>query len=58
MEKTFNCPICNNSSWEQIGKMAYNSKDHREGTIIFNELAECFEGYDGTSWKKISWEDK
>ena len=37
MEKTFNCPICNNSSWEQIGKMAYNSKDHREGTIIFND---------------------
>lgn len=33
-------------------------KKPKKGTIIFNELAECFEGYDGTSWKKISWEDK
>ena len=29
----------------------------KKGTIIFNEVSKKFEGYDGTEWKTIKWED-
>lgn len=29
----------------------------KKGTIIFNEVSEKFEGYDGTEWRTIKWED-
>lgn len=28
------------------------------GTIIFNDQAGCFEGFDGVSWKKLKWGDE
>ena len=29
----------------------------KKGTIIFNEVSKKFEGYDGTEWRTIKWED-
>ena len=29
----------------------------KKGTIIFNEVSGKFEGYDGTEWRTIKWED-
>ena len=32
-------------------------KDVEPGTIIYNSRKKCFEGYDGSKWKALKWED-
>ena len=42
---------------ERWSKLLKKPGRPKKGTIIFNEVSKKFEGYDGTEWRTIKWED-